>query len=166
MFSIDRLLQGRRIVTKVLIFVVPLVVLIAGVGLLGYHTANILNGHMTVTRATIGNISDFENLQAALQEFTTSPTDETRKALTAKIDAQEEGVQRLNGLLPTDEQREKVAAVSALAAKMRAQAATLWALKQKQDGSIDSIAKAAQGIEANGQAAAKQIDIIRKDFGD
>ncbi|PZM13231.1 methyl-accepting chemotaxis protein [Rhizobium tubonense] len=166
MFSIDRLLQGRRIVTKVLIFVVPLVVLIAGVGLLGYHTANILNGHMTVTRATIGNISDFENLQAALQEFTTSPTDETRKALTAKIDAQEDGVQRLNGLLPTDEQRQKVAIVSALAAKMRTQAATLWALKQKQDESIDAIAKAVQGIAANGQAAAKQIDIIRKDFGD
>jgi methyl-accepting chemotaxis protein len=166
MFSIDRLLQGRRIVTKVLIFVVPLVVLIAGVGLLGYHTANILNGHMTVTRATIGNISDFENLQAALQEFTTAPTEETRKALAEKIDAQEDGAQRLNGLLPTDEQRQKVATVGALAAKMRTQAATLWALKQKQDGSIDSIGKAVQGIEANGQAAAKQIDIIRKDFGD
>ncbi len=63
--SLIRLLQSRRIVTKVLISVIPLVVLIAGVGLVGYHTANILNGHMTVTRATIENISDFENLQAA-----------------------------------------------------------------------------------------------------
>ena len=166
MFFIDRLLQSRRIVTKVLIFVVPLVVLIAGVGLVGYHTANILNGHMTVTRATIGNISDFENLQAALQEFTTAPGDDTRKLLGDSIDAQEDGAQRLSSLLPTDEQRQKITAVSALAARMRSQADALWALKQKQDGSIEAIAKAVQSIKGSGDAAAKQIDIIRKDFGD
>src|ERR1700754_3232493 len=135
MFFIDRLLQSRRIVTKVLIFVVPLVVLIAGVGLVGYHTANILNGHMTVTRATIENISDFENLQAALQEFTTSPSDETRKGLSDKIDAQEAGVQRLSGLL-SDDQRAKISTVGDLAAKMRDQATALWNIKLKQDGDI------------------------------
>ncbi|MGV2183453.1 methyl-accepting chemotaxis protein [Rhizobium rhizogenes] len=165
MFFIDRLLQSRRIVTKVLIFVVPLVVLIAGVGMVGYHTANILNGHMTVTRATIENISDFENLQAALQEFTTSPSDETRQALTGKIDAQEAGVQRLSGLL-SDDQRAKISTVGALADKMRAQTAALWTIRQKQDSDVDAIRKAVQGIEAGGKAAAKQIDIIRKEFSD
>ncbi|AYG68206.1 MULTISPECIES: methyl-accepting chemotaxis protein [unclassified Rhizobium] len=165
MFFIDRLLQGRRIVTKVLIFVVPLVVLIAGVGLAGYHTANILNGHMTVTRATIENISDFENLQAALQEFTASPSEETRQALTAKIDAQEQGVHRLSGLL-SDDQRAKIVPVGELAAKMRTQQATLWAIRQKQDGDVGAIQKAVQSIEATAKAAGKQIDIIRKDFSD
>ncbi|WFU10783.1 methyl-accepting chemotaxis protein [Rhizobium sp. CB3090] len=165
MFFIDRLLQSRRIVTKVLIFVIPLVVLIAGIGLVGYHTANILNGHMTVTRATIENISDFENLQAALQEFTTSPTDETRKALTDKIDAQAAGVQRLSGLLSND-QRAKLSAVSALADEMRNQTTALWNIKQKQDSDVDAIQKAVLGIEALGKAAGKQIDIIRKEFGD
>ncbi|KAA0697623.1 methyl-accepting chemotaxis protein [Neorhizobium sp. P12A] len=166
MFFIDRLLQSRRIVTKVLIFVVPLVVLIAGVGLLGYHTANVLNGHMTVTRATIENISDFENLQAALQEFTAAPSDDTRKALSEKIDAQDAGVQRLNGLLATDDQRAKIAAVSALAGQMRSQAATLWTLKQKQDAGADAVEKALENIQANGQAAVKQTNIIEKDFSD
>ncbi|MQB42814.1 methyl-accepting chemotaxis protein [Rhizobium sp. ICMP 5592] len=165
MFFIDRLLQSRRIVTKVLIFVVPLVVLIAGVGMVGYHTANILNGHMTVTRATIENISDFENLQAALQEFTTLPSDETRQALAGKIDAQEAGVQRLSGLL-SDDQRAKISTVGALADKMRAQTAALWTIRQKQDSDVDAIRKAVQGIEAGGKAAAKQIDIIRKEFSD
>ncbi|TCR83945.1 methyl-accepting chemotaxis protein [Rhizobium sp. BK376] len=166
MFFIDRLLQSRRIVTKVLIFVVPLVVLIAGVGLLGYHTANVLNGHMTVTRATIENISDFENLQAALQEFTAAPSDDTRKALSEKIDAQDAGVQRLNGLLAADDQRAKIAAVSALAGQMRSQAATLWTLKQKQDAGADAVEKALENIQANGQAAVKQTNIIEKDFSD
>lgn len=166
MFFIDRLLQSRRIVTKVLIFIVPLVVLIAGVGLVGYHTANILNGHMTVTRATIANISDFEALQAALQEFTTAPDGDTRKLLSDAIDAQQNGAERLNDLLPNDEQRGKVDAVSQMSGKMRAQADTLWALKQKQDASIENIAAAAQGIKASGDGAAKQIDVIRKDFGD
>ena len=165
MFFIDRLLQSRRIVTKVLIFVVPLVVLIAGVGLAGYHTANILNGHMTVTRATIENISDFENLQAALQEFTTSPSNETRQGLADKTDAQETGVQRLNGLL-SDDQRGKIGAVSALADKMRGQTTALWNIKQKQDSDVDAIQKAVLGIQAGGKAAAKQIDIIRKEFSD
>ena len=165
MFFIDRLLQGRRIVTKVLIFVVPLVVLIAGVGLVGYHTANILNGHMTVTRATIENISDFENLQAALQEFTASPSEDTRQALAAKIDAQEQGVHRLSGLL-SDDQRAKIVPVSELAAKMRTQQATLWTIRQKQDSDVSAIQKAVQNIEATAKAAGKQIDIIRKDFSD
>ena len=69
MSFIDRILQGRKIVTKVLLFVVPLVLLIAGVGLAGYYTANMLNGHMTVTRATIENIADFDHLQSVLQDF-------------------------------------------------------------------------------------------------
>ncbi len=165
MFFIDRLLQSRRIVTKVLIFVVPLVVLIAGVGLVGYHTANILNGHMTVTRATIENISDFENLQAALLEFTAAPSDDTRQALSGKIDAQEQGVHRLSGLL-SDDQRAKIVPVSELAAKMRSQQATLWSIRQKQDADVEAIRKGVQNIEAAGKAAGKQIDIIRKDFND
>ncbi|MGZ9722601.1 methyl-accepting chemotaxis protein [Rhizobium miluonense] len=165
MFFIDRLLQGRRIVTKVLIFVVPLVVLIAGVGLVGYHTANILNGHMTVTRATIENISDFENLQAALLEFTAAPSDDTRQALSGKIDAQEQGVHRLSGLL-SDDQRAKIVPVSELAAKMRTQQATLWSIRQKQDSDVEAIRKSVQGVEVAAKAAGKQIDIIRKDFND
>ncbi|MFS8048908.1 methyl-accepting chemotaxis protein [Rhizobium sp. BR 314] len=165
MFFIDRLLQSRRIVTKVLIFVVPLVVLIAGVGLVGYHTANILNGHMTVTRATIENISDFENLQAALLEFTAAPSGETRQALSDKIDAQEQGVHRLSGLL-SDDQRAKIVPVNELAAKMRAQQATLWSIRQKQDADVEAIRKAVQAIEVASKAAGKQIDIIRKDFND
>ncbi|MFT4180394.1 MAG: methyl-accepting chemotaxis protein, partial [Rhizobium sp.] len=115
--------------------------------------------------ATIENISDFENLQAALQEFTTSPSDETRQALGDKIDAQAAGVQRLNGLL-SDEQRAKISAVKALADRMRAQATTLWNIRQKQDADVEAIRKAVQAIEASGAAAAKQIDIIRKDFSD
>jgi len=166
MFFIDRLLQSRRIVTKVLIFIIPLVVLIAGVGLLGYHTANILNGHMTVTRATITNISDFEALQAALQEFTTAPDDKSRALLSDAIDAQQNGAERLDALLGSDEQRAKVGAVSDLSEKMRGQATALWALKQKQDASTDAATAAVSGIKASGDAAAKQIDIIRKDFSD
>ena len=39
MSFIDRLLQSRRIVTKVLLFVIPLVLLIAGVGLAGWESS-------------------------------------------------------------------------------------------------------------------------------
>ena len=166
MFFIDRLLQSRRIVTKVLIFIIPLIALIAGIGLVGYHTANVLNGHMTVTRATIENISDFENLQAALQEFTGTPSEETRKALSAKIDAQEAGVQRLNGLLGDDTQRQQIAAVSALSGKMRGAVATLWSQKQKQDASAEAVETAFKTIQASGQSAAKQTALIEKDFTD
>ncbi|UIY30903.1 hypothetical protein LZK73_11270 [Neorhizobium galegae] len=74
MSFIDRLLQSRRIVTKVLLFVIPLVLLIAGVGLAGYYTASMLNGHMTVTRATIENIGDFENLRRFSRNSMASPT--------------------------------------------------------------------------------------------
>ncbi|MCJ9674313.1 methyl-accepting chemotaxis protein, partial [Neorhizobium sp. SHOUNA12B] len=112
MSFIDRLLQSRRIVTKVLLFVIPLVLLIAGVGLAGYYTASMLNGHMTVTRATIENIGDFENLQAVLQEFNSKPDNASLAALKAAIDKQESGVRVLGGLLVTAGDRERIAAVT------------------------------------------------------
>ena len=91
MSLIDRSLQRLRIVTKVLLFVVPLVVLIAGIGLVGYFTASTLNGHMTVTRETINNLSDFQALRSGLQNFIDNPADETRATLSERIDAQEIG---------------------------------------------------------------------------
>ncbi len=166
MHFIDRLLQSRRIVTKVLLFVVPLVVLIAGVGILGYHTANILNGHMTVTRATIENISDFENLQAALQEFVSDPTDASKADFGKAIDAQESGVVRLNGLLKTDDQRGQLTEVSGLAAAMRRQQETLWGLRQSEDAGVVAINKTVQAISAAADEAGGQAATVRKDFTD
>ncbi|MBB3590983.1 methyl-accepting chemotaxis protein [Rhizobium sp. BK529] len=166
MHFIDRLLQSRRIVTKVLLFVIPLVVLIAGVGILGYHTANILNGHMTVTRATIENISDFENLQAALQEFVSDPSDASKADFGKAIDAQENGVVRLNGLLKTDDQRSQLTEVSGLASAMRRQQETLWSLRQSEDASVAAITGTLQTISAAADEAGGQADIVRKDFTD
>ncbi len=166
MHFIDRLLQSRRIVTKVLLFVIPLVVLIAGVGILGYHTANILNGHMTVTRATIENISDFENLQAALQEFVSDPSDASKAGFGKAIDAQESGVLRLNGLLKTDDQRSQLTEVSSLASAMRKQQETLWSLRQAEDASVAAINTTVQAISAAADEAGGQTDLVRKDFTD
>ncbi len=166
MHFIDRLLQSRRIVTKVLLFVIPLVVLIAGVGILGYHTANILNGHMTVTRATIENISDFENLQAALQEFVSDPSDASKAGFGKAIDAQESGVLRLNGLLKTDDQRGQLTEVSSLASAMRKQQETLWSLRQAEDASVAAINTTVQAISAAADEAGGQTDLVRKDFTD
>lgn len=132
MSFIDRLLQSRRIVTKVLLFVIPLVVLMAGVGLLGYWTATTLNGHMTVTRATIGNISDLEALQQGLQEFSLEPTEASRDALLAAIDGQEKGLGVLNGVLAKQAQTADLSALTGLPAGMREKTATLWDGKRTQ----------------------------------
>ena len=130
MSFIDRLLQSRRIVTKVLLFVIPLVLLIAGVGLAGYYTSNMLNGHMTVTRATIENIGDFERLQTVLQDFSEQPDEATLAALNDGIDRQEKGVQVLGGLLVSEADRQRIDAVATLAPAMRRHTETLWANKQ------------------------------------
>ena len=128
MSFIDRLLQSRRIVTKVLLFVVPLVLLIAGVGLAGYYTANMLNGHMTVTRATIENIGDFENLQAVLQDFTSTPNENSLATLRAGIERQSKGVARLDSLLVTEGDRGRIAAVSGLGETLSRDVDGLWAV--------------------------------------
>src|SRR5690606_4751212 len=123
MSFIDRLLQSRRIVTKVLLFVVPLVLLIAGVGLAGYYTSNMLNGHMTVTRATIENIADFDNLQSVLQDFNERPEEASFAALQQGIDRQESGVATLEDLLVTPEDRQRIEVVTQMAPAMRERAA-------------------------------------------
>jgi methyl-accepting chemotaxis protein len=164
MSFIDRLLQSRRIVTKVLLFVVPLVLLIAGIGLAGYHTANTLNGHMTVTRATIENIGDFENLQTALQSFTDSPDDKTWAALNAAIEKQGKGVAVLKTLLVTDEDRQRLASVNQLASVMTEKSAALWKIKQSRDANNAAIDEGVRQVGSLGASVEQRIGDIRKQF--
>ena len=163
MSLIDRSLQRLRIVTKVLLFVVPLVVLIAGIGLVGYNTASTLNGHMTVTRETINNLSDFQALRSGLQGFADQPTGESLDALKVRIADQEAGIERLNGLLSTDADKAKIEAVVALGPAMLQRAEDLWALKNERDTVTASLDKAMADMTAQGNAAYRQIDIIRKE---
>ncbi len=164
MSFIDRLLQGRRIVTKVLLFVVPLVILMAGVGLLGYYTASMLNGHMTVTRATIGNISDLEQVQAALQEFTLDPSEQSRSALTAAISAEEAGLGVLDGVLAEQASKAELGDLRALADRMRLQLDKMWANKTERDNLDSAIETSLAAIEAEGDQIEKQIEFVRKEF--
>ncbi len=154
MSFIDRLLQSRRIVTKVLLFVVPLVFLIAGVGLAGYYTSNMLNGHMTVTRATIENISDFDHLQAMLQDFSEQPDEDTLAAFKEAIDRQARGIHVLDGLLDGEGDHQRIAVVRELAPAMLAHAERLWGIKQKRDANgaditahLDSVREMALAID-------------------
>ncbi|MCM2475730.1 HAMP domain-containing protein [Rhizobium sp. CG5] len=164
MSFIDRLLQGRRIVTKVLIFVVPLVVLMAGVGLLGYYTATILNGHMTVTRATIGNIGDLEELQATLQEFSMEPTEATRGQLTAAIADQQSGVAVLDGVLAGQAKAESLDTVRALGASLGTTVDRLWANKIERDAIGTDLLATLASLGAEGDLVGKQIDFVSADF--
>ena len=164
MSFIDRLLQSRKIVTKVLLFVIPLVLLIAGVGLAGFYTANMLNGHMTVTRATIENIGDFENLQAMLQDFSNKPDSNSLTALKAGVDRQENGVKTLQGLLVTDGDRDRVSVVAALAPKMRAHVETLWSIKQKRDQNSQSLDYTIDDIREVATGVSDQVDNVRKQY--
>ncbi|WP_337268882.1 methyl-accepting chemotaxis protein [Oryzifoliimicrobium ureilyticus] len=164
MSFIDRLLQGRKIVTKVLLFVVPFVLLIAGIGLAGYHTAKTLNGHMTVTRATIENISDFENLQAALQNFTDTPDDKSWQMLNDAISRQAVGVENLDRLVQSPEDRGRLSAVTALAAQMRQKADRLWTVKQSRDNNSASITSNIKDIGNLGTTIDKRVGDIRKQF--
>ncbi len=159
---IDRLLQSRKIVTKVLLFVIPLVLLIAGVGLAGYYTANTLNGHMTVTRATIENIGDFERLQASLQEFSAAPAEKSFAALKADIDAQEKGVGVLEGLLANESDRARVAPVMGLAPAMRAHADALWGVKLMRDETDRQMALSTQEIQTLGVEVEDHVGTLRK----
>lgn len=163
MSIIDRMLQRRRIVTKVLLFVIPLVVLIAGIGLVGFFTARTLNGHMTVTRETINSLSDFQKLRTALQEFVDEPTEENRDALSARVDDQNAGIGTLNDLLPEQAVKDKIASVVALAPKMREETDLLWSIKVEQDKITNDLETALAGLTEQGQFAEKQIGVIRSE---
>ena len=166
MSFIDRLLQRRRIVTKVLLFVIPLVALIAGIGLVGYFTASTLNGHMTVTRETINSLSHFQNLRTGLQDFADRPDAATRDALVARIDEQEAGIHDLDDLLPEASDKAKIAPVVALAEKMRAQTATLWAIDEERNAVTADLEGALAAMTRDGQFAEKQIEVIRSESGE
>ena len=164
MSFIDRMLQGRKIVTKVLLFVVPLVLLIAGIGLAGYFTANTLNGHMTVTRATIENIGEFETLQSSLQDFTEKPDDATLAALRQSIAAQDEGVSRLESLLVTEGDRERLSVVASLSGKLMAATDGLWTIEQMRRQNTGEITALLNGIRDTSSGVDKQVTVIQRQF--
>lgn len=164
MSFIDRLLQSRRIVTKVLLFVVPLVLLIAGVGLAGFYTSNMLNGHMTVTRATIENIADFEHVQSVLQNFNETPDDATLAELQQGIDRQEQGVAVLGKLLASAEDRQRIAVVEQLAPAMRERTATLWTVKEQRDANAELIASDLDAVAGVTAEVNQRLGNLRKKF--
>jgi methyl-accepting chemotaxis protein len=164
MSFVDRLLQRRKIVTKVLLFVVPLVLLIAGVGMAGFYTAETLNGHMTVTRATIENIGDFEDLQSSLQGFTEAPSDQTLATLRASIARQAAGVGRLEGLLQTEGDRNRIAVVRDLAGKLSADTDALWATEETRKRNVAEINQILKGVRDASNGVDKQVEIIQKQF--
>ncbi|UDF29174.1 UNVERIFIED_ORG: methyl-accepting chemotaxis protein [Roseateles sp. XES5] len=166
MSFIDRLLQQRRIVTKVLLFVIPLVALIAGIGLVGYFTASTLNGHMTVTRETINSLSHFQNLRSGLQDFADKPSQQTRDALGVRIDEQEAGIRDLDALLPDAAEKAKIASVVALAATMRDQAQTLWTIDEERNAVTADLEGALAAMAKDGEFAEKQIGVIRSESGE
>src|SRR6218665_2498775 len=158
MSLIDRSLQRLRIVTKVLLFVVPLVALIAGIGLVGYFTASTLNGHMTVTRETINNLADFQALRSGLQNFADQPTSESLDNLKARIAEQEAGIQRLDSLLTEGADKAKVEQVVALGPAMLQRAEGLWSVKTERDTVTAALDAAMADMTEQGNAAYRQID--------
>jgi methyl-accepting chemotaxis protein len=163
MSFLDRLLQSRRIVTKVLLFVVPLILLIAGVGLAGFYTARMLNGHMTVTRASIENIGDFEQLQADLLGFFADPSRNKLTSLNEGIEQLEKGVVTLDGLQLTDADRSRLDVVRQTAPGLKQQTAALWEIERKitrteqaMESGVDEIRMLASSVNA-------QIITVRKE---
>lgn len=163
MSFLDRLLQSRRIVTKVLLFVVPLVFLIAGVGLAGFYTARMLNGHMTVTRATIENISDFEKLQAALLGFVAKPTSDTMKTLNAAIDTQEKGVSTLETLVTTPDDRARLDVVQKTAPALRQATAGLWEIERKMTRTEQAMERSVDDIRTLAGSVNAEFETVRKE---
>ncbi|MEF3135795.1 methyl-accepting chemotaxis protein [Rhizobium sp. 268] len=161
MALIDRLLQRMRIVTKVLFFVVPLIVLIAGIGLFGYFTAGTLNGQMTLTRQTIDTLSSFQQLRSSLTAFTDLPTAATRDRLIASISDQQKGAATLDAMLIDPAQKQQIAAVRELGAKMQGAADALWAVSQERVNTEQAIDDAVAGLFKESQTARKQLDVLQ-----
>jgi len=161
MALIDRLLQRMRIVTKVLFFVVPLIVLIAGIGLFGYFTAGTLNGQMTLTRQTIDTLSSFQQLRSSLTAFTDLPTAATRDRLIASISDQQKGAATLDAMLIDPAQKQQIAAVRELGAKMQRAADALWAVSQERVNTEQAIDDAVAGLFKESQTARKQLDVLQ-----
>ncbi|MBP2448113.1 methyl-accepting chemotaxis protein [Rhizobium leguminosarum] len=161
MALIDRLLQRMRIVTKVLFFVVPLIVLIAGIGLFGYFTAGTLNGQMTLTRQTIEALSSFQQLRSALTAFTDLPSAATRNRLIVGISDQEKGAATLDAMLIDPAQKQQIAAVRELGGKMQGSADALWAVAQERMNNEQAIDDAVAQLFKESQTARKQLDVLQ-----
>ncbi len=157
---IERLLQNFRIVTKVVLFLVPLIALIAGVGLLGYITASNLNGHMTITRQTIDNLSDFEELRAALVQFTESRDEEARDELAVMIDQQQTDIARLNNMLVDPENKQIIASVYELGDQLKTSLDVLWTAQSQYVKSDAAIDVALDAIQDESKTSRKQIAVL------
>lgn len=160
---LDHLLRNRKIVSKVLLFIVPLVVLIAGVGVAGYQTARLLNGHMTITSATIENVADFEGLQTGLQAFVDEPSMATLSSLRSAVDQQSVGITRLLQVV-TDADRRRIQSVEELKTEMTAKTDALWSIFQSRQDNFAGISTALEGVRSLATRVSGQVDTLQKAF--
>lgn len=158
--GIERLLQNFRIVTKVLFFLVPLIILIAGVGLIGFLTANKLNGHMTITRQTIENLSDFQNLRSALLGFTEKRDQASHELLSKRVDEQQAGIRRLEVMLSSADQKQQVTQVVQLADLLRNSLKQMWAAETLRLEADKKIEEAMNDLQRQSKTARDQLDVI------
>src|SRR3546814_1015043 len=127
-------------------------------------SSDVCSSDPTVTRATIENIADFDNLQSVLQDFNERPEEASFAALKRGIDRQERGVATLEELLVTQEDRQRIDVVTQMAPAMRERAAALWAIKEKRDANRHELGARLGEVKELGVHPDKRIGNLRRKF--
>ena len=144
---LDRILSRYTIRTKVLTFVLPFVVSICAVGLIGLYASGLLQQRMEISNGTMRSLSGFRDVSSAMGVFLSTPSEETRDTVVAKLGSQQEVLQSsLEELDPDAAGRANMEAALAATTSISGQIGGLWDLYQTEmalgsaiDGSLNGL---------------------------
>ncbi|KSV71982.1 hypothetical protein N182_29935 [Sinorhizobium sp. GL2] len=125
---IDKVLSRFKIRTKVLMFVLPFVVTISGVGLTGLYAAGLLEGRMQISNGILQSLSGFKDLYGSMGDFLQVTNEDARDKLYADITSQEKVLEDNLGQIGQKNGREKLESAIAGTAQMASVVAEIWTL--------------------------------------
>jgi len=158
--TIDRLLARFSIQTKVVVFIIPLVLGMGGLAAINLYTGNLLGERLTGTNASIETLSGFKKAYAEMTQFLREQNEERRNAVMQSLDSQLERMDNVISLADNEAESEALVKARELADQVHTDVDHLWSLHKEETATrAEFDAALAEIIEVRARLKGKIKDV-------
>jgi methyl-accepting chemotaxis protein len=164
---IDKILARFKIQTKVLLFILPFVVSICAVGITGLYASGLLQGRMEISNSVLQSLSGFKDVYAGMNGFLQNTSEETRRAVVEKLEAQQAVLSDTLAQVNDEEGRRQLQEAVDGSTKIGDRVGQLWTLYEQEVALRKSISASLGSLLGEQmkvlEEATKMERVVRKD---
>ncbi|MEW7007442.1 methyl-accepting chemotaxis protein [Lentilitoribacter sp. EG35] len=126
--SLNKLLARFSIQTKVIIFILPLIVAMIGLAAVNLYTGSMLGDRLVGTNASIETLSGFKKTYAKMTEFLQEQNEEKREAVVQSLNEQLLRLDKMQALAENEQELNALSKSRTLAEELHNDVDSLWAV--------------------------------------